>query len=96
MTLHPTPTCTAILALLRGHGFDLPGPDRNYRISRTRAKLRQRSEGALSWRLQWVDENRRATPPQCVDLPGSQWPAKECAMPGAQVADNLIRPATAL
>jgi len=96
MTLHPTPTCTAIIALLRSQGFDLPGPDRNYRIVRTRAKRRQRSEGALSWKLEWVDERRTPVPAQCTDLPGSQWPAKECAMPGARVTDNVILPVSAL
>jgi len=95
MTLHPTPTCTAIIALLRSQGFDLPGPDRNYRIVRTRAKRRQRSEGALSWKLEWVDDYRRPAPPQCRDLPGSQWPAKQCAMPGAIVTGNVIRPSSA-
>lgn len=94
MTLHPTPTCTAIIALLRSQGYDLPGPDRNYRIVRTRAKMRQRSEGALSWKLEWVDEYRGAVPPQCRDLPGSQWPAKQCAMPGSRIVDNAIHPAS--
>jgi hypothetical protein len=92
LTQHPTITCAAILRLLRTEGYDLPAPDSDYRIVRSRAGHWQRSEGAWSWWLEWRGQGDR--PYQCTDMPGSKWPARECAKPGAFVVGNTIYPAS--
>lgn len=79
---HPTKNCKAILKLLRDEGYDLDGPDENWRIVPTRAGHWQRSEGAWSWALEWRGEDR----PACGYVSyGSQFPASECAKPGATI-----------
>ena len=88
-TVHPTKTCAAVLRFLRDNGYDLPGPDSNYRIRRLYAGHWQRSEGAWSWALEWAGANR---PYQCTDMPGSQFPAAMCVKPGATLIGNAIWP----
>lgn len=75
-TQHPTKTCAAILKKFREAGYELPGPDSDYRIRRVRAGHHQRSAGAWSWMLWWEGTGER--PLLSYGDLGSRWPASIC------------------
>lgn len=81
---HPTKTCAAILKHAREHGFELPGPDENYRIARIYAGHHQRSAGAWSWSLMWDHSKGQSPSLEASGYLGSRWPASECAKPGVK------------
>lgn len=85
-TQHPTKTCAAILKIYRDVGYDLPGPDENYRIRRVYAGHHQKSAGAWSWMLWWEGEGDR--PLLSFGDMGSRWPAAECIKQPCEVYAN--------
>jgi len=71
-----------ILKLCREAGYDLPGPDENYRISRVRAGHHQRSAGAWSWSLMWDISIAPIPSGDACGQIGSRWPASDCVKQG--------------
>ncbi len=73
-------TTEALLAIVRGAGFDLaPGP---WSLYRTRAGHWQRSCGAWSWWIE-IDEQPHGNPQPMI---GSHYPAKEMARGPTEVS----------
>lgn len=91
---HPSKSCTRLLRFLREQGVELPGPDRHWRIVRTRAGYWQRSAGAWSWSLEWRSDNGDLTgaPTAAYHSIGSQYSVSECLKPGACLDGDTIYP----
>jgi hypothetical protein len=85
-TQHPTKTCAAILKKFRAAGYELPGPDSDYRIRRVHAGHHQRSAGAWSWMLWWEGTGER--PLLSYGDLGSRWPASACMKEECDVHRN--------